>query len=175
MTDMTTNKLTGAAGTDVRENEIVVTRIFDAPRDLVWKAWTDPQQMMRWWSPKDYTTQACKIDLRVGGTYLTCMRSDKGQDVWTTGVYKEIVRPERIVCTDSFADEHGNVVPAAYYGMTTDPPLPLELLVTVIFEEYGPGKTRLILRHSGLPAGEMREGTQTGWNEMFDKLSEILR
>jgi uncharacterized protein YndB with AHSA1/START domain len=101
------------------------------------------------------------------------MRTAEGQDVWSTGVYKEIVMPERLICTDSFADEHGHVVPATYYGMNPD--TPIELLVTVTFEEYGQGETCLTLRHSGLPAGEMSEGTQAGWNEMFDKLSEILR
>jgi uncharacterized protein YndB with AHSA1/START domain len=170
---MTNNKRNGTNDTNVKENEIVITRIFDAPRELVWKAWTDPEQMMRWWGPTHYTTPVCKMDFRVGGAYLYCMRSPEGQDFWATGVYREIVRPERIVYTDSFADEHGNVVPATYYGMDQD--TPLELLVTVTFEEYERGKTRLTLRHSSLPAGEMSEGAQAGWNESFDRLSEILR
>ncbi len=170
---MTTNNITGAAGTTVKENEIVITRIFNAPRLQVWQAWTDSEQMMRWWGPKHFSTPVCKMDFRVGGVYLYCMRSPDGQDYWGTGVYREIVKPERIVYTDSFADENGRVVPASHYGMSPD--MPLELLVTVTFEEYGQGKTRLTLRHRGLPAGEMSEGTQTGWNESFDKLRKILR
>lgn len=99
------------------------------------------------------------------------MRSPEGQDYWGTGVYREIVPPERIVCTDSFADENGNPVPASHYGMGGD--WPSELLVTVTFEEHE-GKTKFTLRHGGIPAGEMRELTSAGWNESFDKLAEAL-
>jgi uncharacterized protein YndB with AHSA1/START domain len=97
--------------------------VFDAPRELVWKAWTDPERMQRWWGPKHFTAPVWKIDLRAGGVYLYCMRSPEGQDYWSTGVYREIVDPERIVCTDSFADEKGNPVPASHYGMGEDWPL----------------------------------------------------
>lgn len=152
------------------EQALVIERIFDAPRELVWKAWTEPERMMRWWGPKVFTTPVCKIDFRVGGVFLNCMRSPEGQDYWSTGVYREIVPLERIVCTDSFADEKGNVVPASHYGMTD---MPLEMLVTVTFEDMG-GKTRMTLRHSGLPAGEMSDGAGQGWGESFDKLAEYL-
>jgi uncharacterized protein YndB with AHSA1/START domain len=151
---------------------LVIERIFDAPRELVWKAWTDPERMMRWWGPKGFTTPFCKIDLRVGGKYLNCMRSPEGQDFWSTGVYREIVEPERVVCTDSFADAEGNVVPATHYGMGAD--IPLEMLVTVTFEELEGGKTKMTLRHAGLPAGEMKDSAGAGWNESFDKLAEYL-
>jgi uncharacterized protein YndB with AHSA1/START domain len=153
------------------QQELVITRVFDAPRELVWKAWTEPEHMMRWSGPKGFTTPVCKIDFRVGGVFLNCMRSPEGQDYWSTGVYREIVPLERIVCTDSFADEKGNVVPATHYGMTDD--VPLEMLVTVTFEDMD-GKTRMTLRHEGLPAGEMSDGAGTGWNESFDKLAEFL-
>jgi uncharacterized protein YndB with AHSA1/START domain len=158
------------------ENELVITRVFDAPRELVWKAWTEPEQVMRWHGPKIFTCPAARIDFRVGGKYLFCMRSDSGPEdwqkgIWSTGVYKEIVPMEKIVCTDCFADEHGNVVPASYYGMTDD--IPLEMLVTVTFEDLQ-GKTRMTLKHRGLPAGEMSEGANQGWNESLDKLAEIL-
>ncbi len=152
------------------EGALVIERIFDAPRELVWKAWTDPEQVMRWWGPKGYTSPACRIDFRVGGTYLFCMRSPEGQDIWSTGVYREIVPMERFVCTSSFGDEHGNVVPASHYGMSAD--FPLEMLGTVTFEELD-GKTKMTLRHAGLP-GEIRDGAQQGWNESFDKLAESL-
>ena len=154
------------------QREIILSRVLDAPRDLVWKAWTEPERLMRWWGPKEFTSPSCKLDFRVGGTYLFCMRSPEGQDYWSTGVYREIVPQERIVCTDSFADESGNVVPATHYGLGAD--FPLEMLVTVTFEEHD-GGTKMTLRHSGLPAGEMIEMTSTGWNESFDKLAESLK
>jgi uncharacterized protein YndB with AHSA1/START domain len=153
------------------QQEVVITRVFDAPRELVWKAWTEPDQVMRWWGPKGFISPACEIDFRVGGKFLNCMRSSEGQDIWSTGVYREIVPLERIVCTDSFADEKGEVVPATHYGMPDD--IPLEMLVTVIFEDVG-GNTRMTLRHEGLPAGEMSDGANAGWNESFDKLAEAL-
>ena len=156
------------------ERELIIERVFDAPRELVWKAWTEPEQVMRWWGPKGFTAPAAKIDFRVGGKYLFAMRSpefEEGRVLWSTGVYREIVPFERIVCTDCFADENGNVVPASYYGMAGD--FPLEMLVTVTFEEHG-GKTKLTLYHAGIPAGEHRDGANQGWSESFDKLAEYL-
>jgi uncharacterized protein YndB with AHSA1/START domain len=153
------------------ERELVMTRVFDAPRELVWKVWTEPERVKHWWGPKSFTAPVCKMDLRVGGAYLYCMRSPEGRDYWTTGVYREIVPPERIVCTGSFADEKGDQVPASHYGMGGD--WPSELRVTVTFEDHE-GKTKLTLRYVGIPAGEMSDLTAAGWNESFDKLAEAL-
>ena len=155
---------------------LIITRIFDAPRELVWQAWTEREHIMRWWGPKIFTCPACEIDFRVGGKYLFCMRSDSGPEIWqkglwSTGIYRDIIPLEKIVCTDSFADEKGNVVPATYYGMTDD--LPLEMLVAVTLEDIG-GKTRMVLRHEGMPEGEMGKSASIGWNESLDKLAEIL-
>jgi len=151
--------------------DIVITRDFAAPRELVWRAWTDPTYLMRWWGPKHFTAPACHIDFRVGGRYHFCMRSPDGQDFWSTGEYREITPPERLVFTDSFADAQGNVVPPAYYGMGDD--FPEELVVTVTLEALD-GKTRMTMRHKNIPAGEHREGALQGWNESFDKLAESL-
>jgi len=152
--------------------ELVITRDFDVPRERVWKAWTEPEHVSRWWGPKGFTSPVSKIDLRVGGAYLNCMRSPEGQEFWSTGVYREIVPLARIVCTDSFADENGNVVPASHYGMEGD--WPLELQITVTFEDVG-GKTIMNLRHEGIPAGQMRDLCESGWKESFDKLAEVLK
>lgn len=152
-------------------NDILITRIFDAPREVVWKAWTDPEHVKRWWGPKNFTAPFVKSDFRVGGKLLYCMRSAEGQEYWSTGVYREIIPLEKIVATDSFADEKGNIVPASHYGMAGD--WPLELLVTVTFEEQG-NKTKFTLRHAGLPAGEMLKMTNDGWNESLDKFAESL-
>jgi len=163
------------ARTTTEEGTLVIERVFDAPRELVWKAWTDPEQAMRWWGPKGFTSPACEIDFRVGGKTLFAMQSPEfndGRPIWSAGVYREIVPLERIVTTDSFADESGNVVPATHYGMGSD--FPLEMLVTVTFEDLG-GKTRMKLKHEGLPAGEMKDGAGVGWNESFDKLAESLK
>lgn len=151
--------------------ELVITRTFAAPRERLWQAWTEPELLQRWWGPKGFTAPVCRLDLRVGGTYLNCMRSAEGQNFWSTGVFREIVAPERLVYSDSFADEQGNVVPASVYGMEGD--WPLELLVTVSFVEEA-GNTVQTLRHSGIPVGEMRTLCAAGWNESFDKLAALL-
>ncbi|EMJ91922.1 SRPBCC domain-containing protein [Leptospira alstonii] len=152
--------------------ELVITRIFNAPRETVFEAWTIPEQIVRWWGPKDFTSPVCKIDFRVDGKYLFCMRSPDGQEFWSTGVYKEIVKPEKIVQTDSFADKDGNTVPASEYGIQGS--WPESLLVTLIFEDHQ-GKTKLTLRHSGIPSGEIRDMTNVSWNESLDKLEGILK
>src|SRR5439155_11047053 len=102
---------------------LVIERIFGAPRELVWKAWTEPERMMRWWGPRGFTSPVCEVDFRVGGKIFAAMQSpdfNEGRPIWSTGVYKEIVPLQRLVTTDSFADENGNVVPASEYGMTND-------------------------------------------------------
>jgi uncharacterized protein YndB with AHSA1/START domain len=153
------------------ERELVITRVFDAPRDLVFEAWTEPEHLRRWWGPKGFTTPVCRIDLRKGGAYLYCMRSPEGKDYWGKGVYREVVKPERIVCTDSFADEKGNTVSPKQYGMGPD--WPAEALITVTFAERG-GKTWFTLKHAPLKPGPERDMCQQGWNESLDKLDDYL-
>lgn len=150
--------------------ELVIQRLFDASRELVFRAWTQPELLMRWWGPRAFTTPFCKLDLRVGGGFHLCMRSADNQDMWVTGVYRDLVAPERIVCTDSFADADGNVVPASRYGMPED--IPLEMLLTITFEDYQ-GKTKMTLRHAGLPSS-LHQDASGGWNESLDKLAEQL-
>ena len=152
--------------------QVLITRVFDAPREVVWKAWTECERLVRWWGPKDFMTPLCKIDLRPGGMFHYCMRSPEGHDYCGKGAYREIVEPKRIVYTDSFADEEGNLVPATYYGMSAD--YPLEMLVTVTFEEIE-GKTKLTLQHAlgSVPASE-RDLCQQGWSESLDKLAGDL-
>ena len=153
-------------------NDITITRIFDAPRELVWRAWTDPETFKRWWGPKAFTAPVVKIDLRVGGKFLGAMRSPEGQDIWGTGVYQEIVAPERLVVTDSFADEHGNVVPPTQYGMSAD--FPSEMLITLTLEDQQ-GQTRLTLKHAGYGLSDKDlDDMEQGWRESFDKLDEVL-
>jgi uncharacterized protein YndB with AHSA1/START domain len=150
---------------------IKIIREFNAPRERVWQRWTDPDQVLCWWGPKDYSGSYAKFDLHVGGKYLSCMRGPDGKQIWGTGTYKEIIEPNRIVMTDSFADEQGNVVPASYYGMRSD--MPMELEVEVTLEDIG-GRTRMTLEHYGLPEGDILEQTKTGWNQSFDKLADCL-
>jgi len=152
------------------ERGLVIERVFDAPVQLVWEAWTDPEHLKRWFGPKDFTAPVIKNDLRVGGKYLYCMRSPEGKEYWSTGFYREVVEFERIVASDSFADADGNVVPASHYGMPGD--FPLEMIATVTFEDLG-GKTKITINQAGMPAG-MQEMAGTGWNQSLDKLAAHL-
>ncbi|MEX0854120.1 MAG: SRPBCC domain-containing protein [Bauldia sp.] len=159
------------AVTEAGAGEIVVTRVLDAPRELVFAAWTDEERLKRWWAPKGCTTQFCTVDLRPGGKFHYCMRMSDGKDVWGIGIYREIVALERIVYIDSFADAEGNPVPPTHYGLSADHPA--ETLLTVTFAERA-GKTTLTLRHA-LPATVTeRDATEQGWIEMLDRLAQDL-
>ncbi|MFN8531713.1 MAG: SRPBCC domain-containing protein [Anaerolineae bacterium] len=168
---MTPNDSTTA---NTAEREIVITRVIDAPREQVWKAWTDPAFVMRWWGAKDITAHSAKIDLRVGGKYVFCMHMPDGQDIWSSGVFREIVPVERLVFTDNFADEQGNPVSGAEYGMGDNFP---ELLITVLLDVVEGGKTKMTLRHTGFPTSpsDMVDLTRIGWEQSFDKMAEMLR
>jgi len=153
-----------------KTTDLVIKRVFDAPREAVWKAWTDPESMKKWWGPENFTCPTAKLDVRVGGKMLLCMRDPDGNDYWSTGIFQEIVPYEKLVFTDSFADAEGNVVPASHYGMSG---IPMELLVTITFEDLG-GKTRMTLIHSGFPEGEHKDGARDGWSTSLDKLEKSL-
>jgi uncharacterized protein YndB with AHSA1/START domain len=158
-------------GIESTAHELVITHVIDAPRDLVFRAWTDPAQLMRWWGPKGFTTPVCTVDLRVGGVFHYCMRAPNGRDYWGIGLYREIVPPQRIVYTDAFADAEGNRVPPSHYGMSASHPA--ESLVTVTFTEHQ-GKTTVTVRQTVPDSVEEREGMEQGWTEMLVRLADDL-
>lgn len=153
------------------EGDIILTRVYDAPRDLVFRAWTEPKRLTGWWAPKGFTTPACEVDLRPGGSFHYCMRSPDGQSIWGIGKYREIVAHERIVYTDAFSDAKGNVVPPSHYGMSASHPA--ETLVSVTFTEHE-GRTQVKLRHSIPGPVEERTAMEQGWSEMLERLAENL-
>jgi uncharacterized protein YndB with AHSA1/START domain len=156
--------------------DVVITRIFNAPRERVWEVWTKPEHLKKWWGPKDFTAPHIKTDFRVGGKFLYCMRGAAGtefdKDMWSGGTFKEIVPMQKIVATDHFADEHGNMVSPKDYGMPGEWPGD-EMLVTVTFEDAGEGKTKMTLVHKGHPA-DIADMANTGWNESLDKFEAAL-
>lgn len=148
-----------------------IIREFNLPVNKVWQAWTDPETLKKWCGPKDFTCPYSTIDLKVGGKYLNCMLSPQGDKFWSTGVYREIIPNEKLVCTDSFADENGNVIAASDLNIPGN--WPMELLISIIFEEKD-GQTVMHLRHEGLPA-EILEDCKTGWLQSFDKLENNVK
>ena len=107
---MPTADLNHRAGAPLADLELVITRIFDAPRELVFKAWAEPDRAVRWWGPQGFTTAYCEMDVRPGGAYRVCMRSPEGTEHWQRGVCREVIEPERLVFT--FAWEDSGVSPA---------------------------------------------------------------
>jgi uncharacterized protein YndB with AHSA1/START domain len=152
--------------------EMVIERVFDAPRELVWQAWTVPEHFVQWWGPEDFTTPHCTIDLRVGGRMHFCMRSAEYGDIWGGGVFYEIDPPSRLAYGDYFADEQGNRVNATHYGMSAD--FPEETMTIVTLEDMGGGKTKMTLRQRIPVTLAEREGAFVGWGQSFDKLAAYL-
>lgn len=155
--------------------DLVITRVFDAPVERVWEAWTDPTHIKKWWGPKDFTAPHVHIDFRVGGKYLYAMHGSAGtqfdMDMWSAGEFREIVPMQKIVATDHFADKDGNYISPNSVGMPgtwAD-----EMIVTVTFEDMGNGKTKVIVVHEGHPQ-EMVENATAGWNQQLDKLEAVL-
>jgi uncharacterized protein YndB with AHSA1/START domain len=146
-----------------KELEITITRVFDSPRELVWKAWTDPMHLAQWWGPKMFSNSVCEADARVGGAWHIVMRAPDGREYPCGGVYREVVEPERLVFTNIATDSDGKSV--------------LDGLTTVIFDDLG-GKTRLTLRTRATAvvdyAAEYLKGMETGWTQSLERLAEHL-
>jgi uncharacterized protein YndB with AHSA1/START domain len=147
------------ASTASAERELVVERVFDAPRRLVFRLWTQPEHAARWWGPQGFTTLLCQMDVRPGGVWRRRMRSPEGTVHVKRGVYREIVEPERLVFTYADEDADGQV------GHET--------LVTVSFEEDG-GRTKLTLRQAVFETTEARDAHQRGWTSCLERFADYL-
>ncbi len=147
------------AATAAAERELVVTRVFDAPRRLVFKAWTEPEHLARWWGPQGFALISCDIDVRPGGAWCRSMRAPDGSEIRKHGVYREIVAPERLVFTYVSDDAEGNSGP--------------ETLVTVTFADLD-GKTRLTLRQTLFESVVARDAHQVGWTSCLERFAEYL-
>jgi uncharacterized protein YndB with AHSA1/START domain len=143
--------------------EITITRVFDAPRALVFKAWTDAEMLAQWWGPKGFTNPRCEIDARVGGAIRIAMRAPDGAVYPMDGEFREIVAPERLVFTNNALDEAGSRI--------------IEGLTTVTFTEEG-GKTKMTLQTRGTAVAEIAvkylQGMEMGWTMSIDKLEALL-
>jgi uncharacterized protein YndB with AHSA1/START domain len=161
---------------DTSSDEFVITRVFDAPRELVWKAWTEPARLRHWWGPKGFKVHHCRVDLRPGGLFHYGMKAPDGSDMWGRFVYREIVAPEKLVFIVSFSDKDGGIS-----RHPSSPGWPLEMLSTVLFEEQG-GKTRITVKWSPHSASEaerkiFRDGKpsmQEGWSGTFEQFTDYL-
>ncbi len=158
----------------VQMEDLVVKRIIDAPIDLVWKAWTDPEHVKRWWGPKHYTSPMCKIDLREGGRYVFGMRAPAdqgGQDSYSAGVYTKIVPMEHLEFTQSLSDKDGNRIDPAQIGMPPD--FPKEIRTSVTFKAMG-NMTELTVTEYDWPVSQMFVYSYAGMQQSIDKLAESV-
>ena len=157
--------------------EFVISRVFDAPRERVWKAWTEPERLKQWWGPKGFTVHTCKVDLRPGGVFHYGMRTPDGGDMWGKFIYREIVAPKRLVFIDSFSDPKGGVTRHPWSANW-----PLQTLSTVEFEEQGAGKTKVTVHGIPHEATEVerktfeegRQSMQQGWTGTLDQFAGYL-
>jgi uncharacterized protein YndB with AHSA1/START domain len=154
------------------KERMVITRVFDAPRALVWKAWTDPKYVMQWWGPKGFTAPSCEIDFRVGGKFLYCMRTPDGHVGWNAGEYHEIVLHEKIVYSMYFSDSKGNKVEPEEYGIEHE--AIDDAHDVVIFEDFGNGQTKLTLIGSEPMESAKNSGQLEGWIEILDKVAAVV-
>ena len=138
---------------------LIIERIFNAPRDMVFNAWVDQEMMAGWSCPQGFTIPFGESDVRSGGKWRTCMVSPDGVKLWLGGVWKEIDPPKRLSFTHAWEDKNGNPQ--------------IESLVTVVFEDLG-DKTKMIFQQTGFSSKASRDGHEDGWNECFDKLVSYL-
>ena len=159
--------MTSAAAKPAATRELTITRVYDAPRALVFKMWIDPKHLAQWWGPKMFTNPVCEIDARVGGRIWIVMHGPKGSDYDIdfpmSGVFHEVVEPERLVFTAVAEDKDGNPLLTSH--------------TTVTFEDQG-GKTKLTMHAKAVGiapnAPQMLAGMEAGWNGSLDKLAEQL-
>lgn len=154
-----------------------ITRVFDAPRDKVWKAWTEAERLKHWWGPKGFVVTHCKVDLRPGGIMHYCLRTPDGSEMWGKFVYREIVKPERLVWINSFSDKDG--------GTTVHPMSagwPREMHSTATFEERG-GKTKVTVQWTPVDGSteterktfeDGRDSMKQGWTGTFEQFAAYL-
>lgn len=136
--------------------DTVMTRVFDARRELVFKVWTDPKHLVRWWGPRGFTLPVCEVDLRAGGIFRFVMRGPDGKDYGFEGKYLEIVEPERLVFEGAI---HGD---------------PSQNVMTVVTFADEQGKTRLTVRQSYSFESDATRGSYEGWKQSLDCLGEYL-
>ena len=168
---METNTQSRKGSNTALQNDLVINRVFSLPVHKVWQALTEAEQFKKWWGPKDFSCPSAKMEARVGGKYLACMRGPDGKEYWTTGVVKELTPEKKLVVTDNFSDEKGNIKSASEYGMPGD--WPQQLLITFELQEAD-GATKLRLQHEGIP-DEVHDECVKGWNESFDKLEKNIK
>ncbi len=165
-------------GQERQEQELEITRIIEAPLGVVWNAWTNCDELKRWWGPKGYTCPECRIDLTVGGRFLFAMKAPEdlgGQTVYTAGEYARIMAGRSLEFTQYMSDREGNRIDPAQAGLPPD--FPREMPTVVNFEAKGDmdqSITGLTITVSGWPKGQAFDLALEAWRQSLDKLIEAV-
>ena len=156
---------------------LTLTRVYDAPPALVFKAWYEPEHLKQWFAPTGFTIPHCEIDLRPGGTIMFSMQSPEwleGREIWSKGIFREVDAPRRTVSRAYFSDEKGNKVKPSAHGLSED--FPDEMVMTVTFEPQDGGKkTKLTITQSVPLSIAERNGALIGWGQTLDNLDAYLK
>ena len=162
--------------TPAKKKDLIVTRVFDAPVELVWRAWTDPEHVKLWWGPDRFTCPSAMIDFREGGTSLVCMRAPKefgGQDMYSTWAYTKITPKKSFEYIHNLADKDGNKADPLKLGLPAD--FPKDQRHTVTFKDLGNGKTEMTVVEYGWTVGKMLELSEMGLGQCLDKMAASFR
>lgn len=152
---------------------VEVSKDINAPIEQVWQAWVDPALIKQWWGPAEFSCPFAESDFRIDGKYLFSMKTPEGNEMWTTGIYKEIFPYELIVCTDQFSDEKGQPISAIEAGMGEEWRDVDTLIFSVKFTKISEDKTNMQLVHEGIPATEHDDCVE-GWSTSFNKLKAVV-
>lgn len=152
--------------------DLIVSRVFDAPVAAVWRAWTEGEQVRRWWGPQGFTAPLAEMDVREGGRSLVCMRAPAewgGQDYYNTWTYSAVVPLERLAFVAHFADRDGNRLDPAELGLP--PGIPSEVPQEISFRPLGEAATELTVAERGYTSAEARDLSRTGLEQCLDKMA----
>lgn len=152
------------------ENELQIVRILDAPRELVYRIWTDVEHLKKWNAPKGCSIHYSRIDVHPGGEFLSVVKNPVHPDCWVKGIYLELKAPERIVYSMEMSDEQGNINLPQYQNKDW----PASTIVTITLETLPDNKTRFTLNQSVSAAAALRKGAYQGWLSSFEILEEYI-
>lgn len=152
--------------------DLTVTRVFGAPVEDVWKAWTESAQVKRWWGPHGFTVPVADMDVREGGRSLVCMRAPKeygGQDLYNTWTYRKVQPHQRIEFILNFADKDGNKLDPATLGLP--PGIPHDVPHVITFNRAGDGRTEMTIIEYGYTSRQAHDQSKAGLDQVLDKLA----
>jgi uncharacterized protein (TIGR02246 family) len=155
--------------TEPMTRDLAVTRVVDAPVEQVWKAWSDPEHVLRWWGPAGFTSPLAKMDFREGGTSLVCMRSPEGQDLYNTWTYRKIVPMQLIEFLLNFADKDGNRIDPATVGLPPD--LPQDVRNVVTLKALSDNETEMTVTEYGYTSAQLFDLSKAGLEQCLDKMA----